>query len=79
MSYMFAGCDELEVIAIESLDMRNVKYLDGMFEECSKLKELDLSRIVVSKRMNIRQIMHKLELQGLVIKDIHSDEFMDIF
>ena len=79
MSYMFAGCDELEVIAIESLDMRNVKYLDGMFEECSKLKELDLSRIVVSKRMNIRQIMHKLELQGLVIKDIHSDKFMDIF
>ena len=51
----FAGCENLEDIEhIGNLNAENVQTVGGMFSGCSKLKELDLSKMNAAKVKNMR-------------------------
>ncbi len=78
LSYIFAGCDELEKVNFGKLDTSKVFDTSCMFENCKSLKELDLS----SQNFSSACVMHdmfagctslgRLELNGFKTGELHD-------
>ena len=60
MSYLFFHCHELEQIkGIEKFKTNKVLIMEGMFSDCYKLEEIDLSNFDTSNTVNMKYIFNK--------------------
>ena len=57
MGHAFGWCENLESIKFSTnFKTNNVNYIDGLFEDCKKLKSLDLSSFDTSNAINMQNM-----------------------
>ena len=78
MGRMFNDCKNLENVNIKNFKYTNAKYLNHMFQNCEKLREIDISELNINKvGININNIFENLTNVKIIVNNESIDKFKE--